>query len=73
MWPGETCNYVSEVEGPVLDKEKVVSWCFFSRFIFFHAFFDVKKGSRDIEETLGKLSIPLDDRIRGPLVSSFFG
>ncbi|KAL6098467.1 mybbp1a [Pungitius sinensis] len=44
-----------------------------ARFIFFHAFFGVKKASRDIEETLGKLSIPLDTRIRGPLVSSFFG
>ncbi|KAM8899382.1 myb-binding protein 1A-like protein [Spinachia spinachia] len=44
-----------------------------ARFIFFHAFFGVKKASQDIEETLGKLSIPLDNRIRGPLVSSFFG
>ncbi|XP_056253770.1 myb-binding protein 1A-like protein [Seriola aureovittata] len=44
-----------------------------ARFVFFHAFFSAKKASADIAETKGKLSVPLDDKTRGVLVSSFFG
>ncbi|GAA6232071.1 myb-binding protein 1A [Lates japonicus] len=44
-----------------------------ARFIFFHAFFSAKKATADIPETKGKLSVPLDDKTRGVLVSSFFG
>ncbi|XP_070773247.1 myb-binding protein 1A-like protein [Enoplosus armatus] len=43
-----------------------------ARFVFFHAFFSAKKASADIPE-MGKLSVPLDDKTRGVLVSSFFG
>ncbi|KAK2828681.1 hypothetical protein Q5P01_019715 [Channa striata] len=44
-----------------------------ARFVFFHAFFSVKKASANIAETKGKLSVPLDDKTRGVLVNSFFG
>ncbi|XP_010767754.1 myb-binding protein 1A-like protein, partial [Notothenia coriiceps] len=44
-----------------------------ARFVFFHAFFGTKKASADIPETKGKLSVPLDDKIRAVLVNSFFG
>ncbi|XP_033954572.1 myb-binding protein 1A-like protein [Pseudochaenichthys georgianus] len=44
-----------------------------ARFVFFHAFFGTKKASADISETKGKLSVPLDDKIRAVLVNSFFG
>uniref|UniRef100_A0A8D0D309 MYB binding protein (P160) 1a n=1 Tax=Sander lucioperca TaxID=283035 RepID=A0A8D0D309_SANLU len=47
--------------------------CFFSRFVFFHAFFSAKKASASIPETKGKLSVPLDDKTRGVLVNHFFG
>ncbi|XP_042354943.1 myb-binding protein 1A-like protein [Plectropomus leopardus] len=44
-----------------------------ARFVFFHAFFSSKKASGDIPETKGKLSVPLDDKSREVLISSFFG
>uniref|UniRef100_A0A7N8YH18 MYB binding protein (P160) 1a n=1 Tax=Mastacembelus armatus TaxID=205130 RepID=A0A7N8YH18_9TELE len=44
-----------------------------ARFVFFHAFFSTKKASPDILETKGKISVPLDEKTRGVLVSSFFG
>ncbi|XP_060912427.1 myb-binding protein 1A-like protein isoform X2 [Labrus mixtus] len=44
-----------------------------ARFVFFHAFFSAKKASAEIPETEGKLSVPLDDKTRVVLVSSFFG
>ncbi|XP_053187924.1 myb-binding protein 1A-like protein [Scomber japonicus] len=44
-----------------------------ARFVFFHAFFSTKKPTKDIPETAGKLSVPLDDKTRGVLVNSFFG
>ncbi|XP_070699639.1 myb-binding protein 1A-like protein [Pempheris klunzingeri] len=44
-----------------------------ARFVFFHAFFTTKKASADIPETQEKLSVPLDDRTKGVLVTSFFG
>ncbi|XP_078121861.1 myb-binding protein 1A-like protein [Sander vitreus] len=44
-----------------------------ARFVFFHAFFSAKKASASIPETKGKLSVPLDDKIRGVLVNHFFG
>lgn len=47
--------------------------CVLSRFVFFHAFFSTKKPTKDIPETVGKLSVPLDDKTRGVLVNSFFG
>lgn len=74
MWPGETCHYLSKVKVSRLDEEKAISWCcFFSRFVFFHAFFSAKKASPKIGETMGTLSVPLDEKIRGVLVNSFFG
>uniref|UniRef100_A0A8C6L2M0 MYB binding protein 1a n=1 Tax=Nothobranchius furzeri TaxID=105023 RepID=A0A8C6L2M0_NOTFU len=44
-----------------------------ARFVFFHAFFGTQKASSDIAETSSKPSIPLDEKTRGVLVSSFFG
>ncbi|XP_031725142.1 myb-binding protein 1A-like protein [Anarrhichthys ocellatus] len=44
-----------------------------ARFVFFHAFFSAKKASPKIGETMGTLSVPLDDKTRGVLVNSFFG
>ncbi|XP_053297734.1 myb-binding protein 1A-like protein [Pleuronectes platessa] len=44
-----------------------------ARFVFFHAFFSSKKATADIAETKGKLSVPVDDKTRAVLVSSFFG
>uniref|UniRef100_A0A8C5ERP3 Myb-binding protein 1A-like protein n=1 Tax=Gouania willdenowi TaxID=441366 RepID=A0A8C5ERP3_GOUWI len=44
-----------------------------ARFVFFHAFFTVKKASPDIAESKEKLSVPLDERTRSVLVNLFFG
>uniref|UniRef100_A0A1A8JRE6 MYB binding protein (P160) 1a n=1 Tax=Nothobranchius kuhntae TaxID=321403 RepID=A0A1A8JRE6_NOTKU len=44
-----------------------------ARFVFFHAFFGTQKASSDIAENSSKPSIPLDEKTRGVLVSSFFG
>ncbi|XP_061607912.1 myb-binding protein 1A-like protein [Phyllopteryx taeniolatus] len=44
-----------------------------ARFIFFHAFFNTKKAFADIPETEDKLDVPLDEKTRAVLVTSFFG
>ncbi|KAL4630901.1 myb-binding protein 1A [Arapaima gigas] len=44
-----------------------------ARFVFFHAFFDVKKSTPDIPETETTLSVPLDANTREVVASSFFG
>uniref|UniRef100_A0A8C9ZCH3 MYB binding protein (P160) 1a n=1 Tax=Sander lucioperca TaxID=283035 RepID=A0A8C9ZCH3_SANLU len=64
LFPGETC---------VREGHQLLLCCFFSRFVFFHAFFSAKKASASIPETKGKLSVPLDDKTRGVLVNHFFG
>ncbi|XP_068457426.1 myb-binding protein 1A-like protein [Clinocottus analis] len=44
-----------------------------ARFVFFHAFFSAKKASPSIEETMGTLSAPLDDKTKEVLAGSSFG
>ncbi|KAG7516476.1 myb-binding protein 1A [Solea senegalensis] len=44
-----------------------------ARFVFFHAFFSTKKATEDITETREKLSVPVDEKTRTALVTSFFG
>ncbi|KAM6970524.1 myb-binding protein 1A-like protein [Aplochiton taeniatus] len=44
-----------------------------ARFVFFHAFFNIKKATPCIPETQNPLSVPLDDKSRTILVNSFFG
>ncbi|XP_077448599.1 myb-binding protein 1A-like protein [Stigmatopora argus] len=44
-----------------------------ARFVFFHAFFATKKSCKDIPETQDELHVPLDEKTRTVLVSSFFG
>ncbi|KAL2091721.1 hypothetical protein ACEWY4_011519 [Coilia grayii] len=44
-----------------------------ARFIFFHAFFNVKKSTPDIPETESTPSVALDEKTRAVVVSSFFG
>uniref|UniRef100_A0A8C9TZV3 MYB binding protein (P160) 1a n=1 Tax=Scleropages formosus TaxID=113540 RepID=A0A8C9TZV3_SCLFO len=52
------------------DEELVMD---IARFVFFHAFFDVKKSTPDIPETESTLSAPLDTSTRDVVASSFFG
>lgn len=74
MWPGPTSCQLSDVNVSVSDEEmRSAGVVFFSRFVFFHAFFRAKKASADVPETEVKLSVPLDDRTRAVLVNSFFG
>ncbi|AWP00079.1 putative myb-binding protein 1A isoform 2 [Scophthalmus maximus] len=44
-----------------------------ARFVFFHALFSAKKASADVAETKVKLSVPIDEKTRGVLVTAFFG
>ncbi|XP_056600819.1 myb-binding protein 1A-like protein [Triplophysa dalaica] len=43
-----------------------------TRFIFFHAFFDVKKPTSGIPETTRALSVPIDKQTRASIASAFF-
>uniref|UniRef100_A0A8D3CWQ4 Myb-binding protein 1A-like protein n=1 Tax=Scophthalmus maximus TaxID=52904 RepID=A0A8D3CWQ4_SCOMX len=40
-----------------------------ARFVFFHALFSAKKASADVAETKVKLSVPIDEKTRGVLVT----
>ncbi|XP_073695834.1 myb-binding protein 1A-like protein [Garra rufa] len=42
-----------------------------ARFIFFHAFFDVKKPTPEIPETVQALSVPIDQQTRATFSASF--
>uniref|UniRef100_A0A673I543 Myb-binding protein 1A-like protein n=1 Tax=Sinocyclocheilus rhinocerous TaxID=307959 RepID=A0A673I543_9TELE len=44
-----------------------------ARFIFFHAFFDVKKPTPEIPETTQALSVPIDQQTRASISSAFYG
>uniref|UniRef100_A0A673HW28 MYB binding protein 1a n=1 Tax=Sinocyclocheilus rhinocerous TaxID=307959 RepID=A0A673HW28_9TELE len=44
-----------------------------ARFIFFHAFFDVKKPTPEIPETVQALSVPIDQQTRATISSAFYG
>ncbi|KAJ8266572.1 hypothetical protein GJAV_G00132020 [Gymnothorax javanicus] len=44
-----------------------------ARFVFFHAFFVTKKSTPDILETKSIPSVPIDERTRSVIVTSFFG
>lgn len=44
----------------------------FRRFIFFHAFFDVKKPTSGIPETTRALSVPIDKQTRVSIASAFY-
>uniref|UniRef100_A0A8C2DGR2 MYB binding protein (P160) 1a n=1 Tax=Cyprinus carpio TaxID=7962 RepID=A0A8C2DGR2_CYPCA len=44
-----------------------------ARFIFFHAFFDVKKPTPEIPETTQALSVPIDQQTRAAISSAFYG
>ncbi|XP_059404770.1 myb-binding protein 1A-like protein isoform X1 [Carassius carassius] len=44
-----------------------------ARFIFFHAFFDVKKPTPEIPETMQALSVPIDQQTRASVSSAFYG
>uniref|UniRef100_A0A672MC70 Myb-binding protein 1A-like protein n=1 Tax=Sinocyclocheilus grahami TaxID=75366 RepID=A0A672MC70_SINGR len=43
-----------------------------ARFIFFHAFFDVKKPTPEIPETVQALSVPIDQQTRATISSAFY-
>ncbi|KAI2664999.1 Myb-binding protein 1A-like protein [Labeo rohita] len=43
-----------------------------ARFVFFHAFFDVKKPTPEIPETVKALSVPIDQQTRATISSSFY-
>ncbi|XP_067295675.1 myb-binding protein 1A-like protein [Pseudorasbora parva] len=43
-----------------------------ARFIFFHGFFDVKKPTPEIPETVQALSVPIDQQTRATLSSAFY-
>ncbi|XP_026096269.1 myb-binding protein 1A-like protein [Carassius auratus] len=44
-----------------------------ARFIFFHAFFDVKKPTPEIPETVQALSVPIDQQTQATISSAFYG
>uniref|UniRef100_A0A8C1XQ50 MYB binding protein (P160) 1a n=1 Tax=Cyprinus carpio TaxID=7962 RepID=A0A8C1XQ50_CYPCA len=44
-----------------------------AEFIFFHAFFDVKKPTPEIPETTQALSVPIDQQTRAAISSAFYG
>ncbi|KAM4620699.1 myb-binding protein 1A-like protein [Polymixia lowei] len=62
----------SIVDNPHVKKEEDLVMDV-ARFVFFHAFFNAKKVTPDIPETERKLSVPLDQKTRAILISSFFG
>ncbi|XP_073717146.1 myb-binding protein 1A-like protein [Misgurnus anguillicaudatus] len=43
-----------------------------ARFIFFHAFFDVKKSTSEIPETKRALALPIDKQTRASMASAFY-
>ncbi|KAF4113848.1 myb-binding protein 1A-like protein [Onychostoma macrolepis] len=60
------------VENHQIKKEEVLVMKM-ARFIFFHAFFDVKKPTPEIPETVQALSVPIDQQTRASISSAFYG